>query len=358
MSLQEVDFKLESFDFEQKNPTFTAKSIQKDFVCENGMELVAKDSVGAPLVWRHEHPIDFRYKKNHIFGKVVDSYLEEGFIVSKYEVYDHTKDHKDFIKILKKRQEVGEPLSISMRFRTYYNEKGTPTHFDVFEHSATPTPACKECTVIDIKNEENVMEKEEILAEIESLETKLTKKDELLESLEGKVEELKKELEEKQNKLKAKDDALEAAEMSKEELAEKVIGFKDRLLELEKSNETLITQIEEQKLERKMDKLENLIEQILEEDGKEMETAYRMMVESKLEQEEGFEKAKTFLEDRLEAVMKRPKAIVKTLEESAEDNKLEGEKEWNELSLEEQKVIAKKALKHNPELYNKLYGDK
>lgn len=336
--LRSIDFSLENIDETDGKLYFTAKSITDDFVCEAGRKRMASNSTGKPLIWRHEHPI--QYKNNHIFGEVVESNYEGNSIISKYEVYDHTKDHKKFIKILKDRHELGEPLSISMRFRTYYNELGDPVHFDVIEHSATPTPACKECVVIDIKNEDEKMpEEENIKEEIEKLESELTKKDKILEKLEEETKELK-------EKLSFKDEELEKTKESKDEFAGKLDEFKDKLLE----QKTIIDKLQEA---RKMDKLMPTIENILEypTEGM-MEDVYLELAKNK-----EFKEAKEFFDKKLESLKKASKvmAVTKSMSSTAQDA---FDEESLESDPEKEKAAAKKAFKHSPELFKKLYGDK
>ena len=336
--LQKVDLQLEDLEYKNGKTYFTAKSITKDFVCEKGLIRLAKNSVGKPLIWRHEHPI--LIKKNHIYGEVVESDSNNSSITSTYEVYNHTKDHKKFVKILKDRKELGEPLSISMRFRTYFNENGDPVHFDVIEHSATPTPACKECVVLDIKNEDLKMpDEKKIKQEIEKLESELTKKDEILEELQDKVKEL-------QSEISLKDEQLEKAEEEKSTVSAKLDEFKDKLLE----QKVMIDKLQEAS---KMDKLLPMVEKILEYPTEDMMESIYMDIA----REKDFEEAKGIFEKKLEKLEKSKevlavsKSMSKTGQESIQEKELE-------MSPEEEKKLAKKALKYSPELYKKLYGDK
>lgn len=342
MRLEKVDFELQNIAISEGKPRFKARSISKEFVpCDEALERLSKNSVGKPLVWRHEHPADIRFNENHIYGEVVRSEVVDGFIESEYELYTHTQDHKKLVKILKDRDELKSPLSISMRFRTYFNEEGQPIHYDVIEHSATPTPACKECVVIDIQNEENNMnELEEKIKEIEELEEQLTKKDKLLEELEQEVLDIK-------NSVKKKDEMLEEEKTEKQKIEEKLIAFKDKLNEQSKL-------IDEMKEQNKMDKLQPYIERILEEDGDEMRDLYENKA-LRLIREDKFDEAKSFLNKRLEKVAKdKVMPVTKSFEQSAQ----ESQEDVEDLSLEEEKEKAKKAFAHFPELYEKLYGDK
>lgn len=338
MKLQEVGLDIQDFSFEEDKVTFTAKSITKDFVCEPGLRALAKDSVGRSLIWRHEHPME--YSVQHIYGKILDCRAEDGYMVTKYGVYNHTNEHKKFIDVLKKRDEIGKPLSISLRFRTYYNEMGEAVHFDVFEHSATPTPACKECKIIDLQFEESKMDEkelEETKNEIKKLEQELTKKDKSLEKLETTVEELKSEL-------ISKDESLEKATEEKDKLTEKILEFQDKLMEQSKA-------IKKLEKDREMDEIMPLVNELILEDGNEMQDVYLMVAK---DDSKPLEERKEFFTKRLEKVKGQVMAVTETLEETAKKSFQEKELEMSE---DEFKAKAKKALTHNKQLYNKLFGE-
>ena len=124
-----IDFSLESVDESNDKFIFTARSITKDFVCEEGLERLSKDSINKPLIWRHENPVNPKYSTHHIYGRVLESVAEKGEIISKYEVYGHTKTHEEIRDIIRKRNIINKPISISMRFREYTKEK-KPIHYE------------------------------------------------------------------------------------------------------------------------------------------------------------------------------------------------------------------------------------
>jgi len=318
----QIDFSLENFEETEDKFIFTAKSITKDFVCEKGLKRLASDSPGKHLVWRHEHPIIPKYKSTHIFGRVLESNVEDGYIVSRYEAYKHTTDHKKAIEDIKLRKKIEKPLSISMRYRQYGKEN--PTHFDVLEHSLTPTPACKECVVIDIQNERDKMDKEQIEKRIKELEDELTKKDKTLEELESKIVTLEKESETKDEDIKAKDKELEDSKSENDKIVEQLLEFKDKLNEQKDMIDKLNSDL-------KFKEVEPLINQLVELDGNEMRDLYLMKVK------QDFEKGKEFLMERIDELEKRGDvhAVTEDLAETA--NKAIGDE-----SLEEDEKTRKK----------------
>lgn len=289
-----IDFKLEKIIKEDDNFFFLARSITNDFVCEKGKERLSGDSPGKPLVWRHEHPVIPNYKSTHIYGRVLESTTDEKGILSKYQVYGHTDDHRKIREVIEKRHEIGEPIKISMRFRQYGSDKD-PIHFDVIEHSLTPTPACDECKVIDILNESDNMPEEEkkleeVLKEIQELEAQLTKKDKALEELESKIVTLEKQYEEASKEV-------ETEKSEKDKIADQLLEFKDALNELKATNKKLEDAM-------KFKEVEPLLNNLIELDGKEMKELYEMKARNSLSDEKAFEKVKEDFKARIKKLEK------------------------------------------------------
>lgn len=238
-TIKQEEFSLEQVEKGKGNFYFTAKSLSQDFECEDGLKRLSRDSINKHLIWRHTHPIQKEEKKTHIYGRVVDSWLEDGHIWSKYQVYDHTPDHLALQELIEKRLRVGDPLGISMQYRTYSRE-GKKIHYDVFEHSSTPIPLCETCkttefgieemTNEDQENEEEQEEKTELekhIEKIKALEEQLNSKTSSLEEYESKIASLEKEIESKESEL----------EKEKEEtmtLEEKVDSLRNEIKRLEK----------------------------------------------------------------------------------------------------------------------------
>ena len=204
---------------------FTATSLDNNFECEKGRAILAKKSIGKHYIWRHQHPIEEGNEDTHIYGEIVNSYInDKGSIESKYEVYGHTEDHLALREDIRKRQKIGKPLGLSMRYRKYYtNDK--ILHYDVFEHSGTPFPKCVECNNINYIGEDEMPEKEkqtenendgkdvknldESLKKINELEDQLTSRTKIYEELKSKVETLEADLKEKAETLKKTEQTLE-----------------------------------------------------------------------------------------------------------------------------------------------------
>jgi len=327
-----VDFALEDVEETEDKFIFTARSITKDFVCEKGLERISNDSPGKPLIWRHEHPIIPEFTKStHIFGRVLESHVEKGDIFSKYQVYGHTQAHLDVRNIIKKRDELNKPIKISLRFRQYGPDE-SPIHFDVIEHSLTPTPACKECKVIDILNESDNMPEEEkdeyeqeLMKSIRELEEKLTKKDKILEELESKIVTLEKTIEDSEKEI-------ESERTEKDEISEQILELNDKV----KEQSIIIDKLHEK---IKMKEVEPVINNLIELDGKDMEELYRMKVRDSIADDKKFEEVKNFLSKRAKELESAPHAQVEDLSSTAQKSQFKDEE------LEDEKQKAQRDVK-------------
>lgn len=324
-----IDLSLENFEEDEDTYTFTAKTITNDFVCEPGLKRLSNDSPGKPVVWRHEHPVNPKFTKNHIYGRVLESHTDDGHFVSKYQGYKHTKDHIKVYNIIKERHEMGLPLSISLRYRQYGPDEA-PVHFDVIEHSLTPTPACKECVILDIQNESDIMEKEEVeakLKQIAKLEDELTLKTKKLEQMESKIVSLEKSIKEAEEVVETKDKELELEKLEKDELTKKVLSFSDKLNEqkqmIDKLNEGI-----------KLKELDPLIGKLVELDGKDMKALYEMKAKNSLHKDEEFEETKKFFAERIK---QRETEITRAIPKDLRDTALEAQRKDEELESDEEK---------------------
>jgi len=295
-----LEFTLDNTETHKDEFFFTAKSVTTDFVPQEALPLLAADSINKPLIWRHRHPINPEYKNYPIFGKVVKSWVENNYILSKYQVYGHTEAHRRLRLEIANSVKESVPLKISMRFRLYTNEQDKPIHCDVFEHSNTPNPVCTECKILNITNEEKTMpEEKEILEQVKKLEETLEAKEKLLEDFKTKIESLETQLIEKVDEVKTKDKEMQCQKKT----------FEEKILELDS----------------KIDYLDKkpILDEIFEVEGKTVLTELYK------------EKSKKFLLERLEEV-KNAAAAVKTqsLDKSAEEAKLQEEKELEEVPAE------------------------
>ena len=284
---------------------FIGEALTKDYECEDGLKALAGKTVNKHLTWRHRHPIQKEHKDNHVYGIVEDAWVDDKLMV-KTRLYDHTEDHQNFIKDIQLRDLVNDPLSLSMHYRTYFNEKGDIKHYDVFELAGTPYPHCKKCNIIDgvrkmedektkIENKEEEAELEEkalkALETIKGLEEELNSKSKAYEELETKVNKLESEIEVKENKEKT---------------------LEDRVLELEDKIDFLST---------KKPILDKLLEADSDIDKNQAEWIRTQEV--------------SYIEQRLEEAIKKAESqiIVKSTEETAEDAQLEQEVEDKELEV-------------------------
>lgn len=245
---KEESFSLQSIDTKNEKFYFTARSLSKDFECEVGLKRLAKDSLNKSFIWRHAHPIQEGNEQSHIYGNVVDSWVEDGYINSKYEVYGHTPEHIALRELIKERAENSDPLGISMHYRTYSNSEGKKIHYDVFEHSGTPNPACHDCkttkvgieTMANEEKEEQELEDEEEdehLTKIKELEELLNSKTEKLEDYQSTITKLEQKLESKQEAEMTLEDKVNELNKQVEYLKKKPLI--DQIYELEKRDSLL-----------------------------------------------------------------------------------------------------------------------
>jgi len=298
---------LASVTIEEKDGKFyfIGEALTKDYECEDGLKVISEKLINKHFTWRHRHPIQKEHKENHVYGIVEDSWVGEKLMVNT-RLYDHTEDHRNLIKDIQLRDLVKNPLSLSMHYRTYFNEKGDIKHYDVFELAGTPYPHCKKCNILSgvrkmedekpkIENKEEEAELEEdalkALETIKGLEKELNSKTKAYEELESKVNKLESEIEEKAQKEKTLD---------------------DRVLELENKIDYLST---------KKPILDKLLEADSDIDKNQAEWIRTQDV--------------SYIEKRLEDAVKKSESqiIVQTTEETAEEAQLEIEEEDKKLEV-------------------------
>jgi len=298
-----LDFKLGSVEEQDGKFYFIGEALTQDYENECGLKVLAKKLINRDFTWRHRHPLETKHKENHIYGIVRDSWVKDKLIV-KTQLYDHTELHRKLIKDIQLRDLVNNPLSLSMHYRTYFNEKGEVVHYDVFELAGTPYPHCKECNIISgvrkMEDKEKQLENKEEEAElkgkalkaletIKGLEAELNSKTKAYEELETKVIKLESEIEEKDKQEKT---------------------LEDRVLELESKIDFLSTK-------------KPILDKLLEADS-----------DIDKDQAEWIKTQKvSYIEGRLEKALKKAESQIVTQEikESAEDAKLEKEEEEKKL---------------------------
>lgn len=294
-----LDLTLGSLEEKDGKFYFIGEALTKDYECEDGLKALSSKLINKHFTWRHRHPIEEKHKDNHIYGIVRESFVKDKLMV-KTQLYDHTGIHRKLIKDIQLRDLVNDPLSLSMHYRTYFNEKGEVVHYDVFELAGTPYPHCKECNIISgvrkmedeekqLENKEEEAELEKALKTIKDLETDLNSKTKAYEDLKSRQDELDKELEEKQTKEKT---------------------LEDRVLELEDKIEFLETK-------------KPILDKLLEADS-DIDKSQAEWIKSQ---------EVSYIEGRLEKALKKAESqiIVQTTEETAEDAQLEKEKQDEEL---------------------------
>lgn len=235
------DYRLEGIQEDSGKFFFTATSLDNNFECEEGRAILAKKSIGKPYLWRHAHPIQKGNENTHIYGEVVNSFInDKGFIESKYEVYGHTKDHLAIREEIREKHKIGKPLGLSMRYRKYFIGDKI-LHWDVFEHSGTPFPKCVKCNNIDFIGEKTMPGKEEKKQEkgidekdlkesqkkIGELENQLNSRTKIFEELKSKVEMLEADLKDKSKEL-------DKTEKTEKTLEEQILDLRNEVIYLQK----------------------------------------------------------------------------------------------------------------------------
>jgi len=299
-----IDLSMESLQEEDGKVYFVGEALTQDYECEDGLVALSNKLINKHFTYRHRHPIQEKHKENHVYGVVTDSWVKEKLMV-KVQLHDHTDDHKKLIEYIQLRDFVKDPLSLSMHYRTYFNEKGETIHYDVFELAGTPYPHCKECLILKtgvmklekdekIKPKETKEEKAELseaLEKIKGLEVELNSKTKTLEEMKSKFEKMDKELEDKETK-------------------EKSLG--DRVLELESTIKFLETK-------------KPILDKLLEADSTidEKEAAWLRTEDV------------DYLKTKLEEAIKKAESqiVVKELETTAEE--AQAEKEIEETKIED-----------------------
>ncbi len=314
---KKLDFTSATINKENGKFYFIGEALTQDYECEDGLKSLAVKLKNKHFTWRHRHPIQKEHKENHVYGIVEDAWVKDKLMV-KTRLYEHTEDHRKLIKDIQLRDLVNDPLSLSMHYRTYFNEKGDIKHYDVFELAGTPYPHCKECNIISgvrkmekdkpiIENKEEEAELEEkalkALETIKGLETELNSKTKAYEELESKVSKLESELEVKDNKEKT---------------------LEDRVLELEGKIDFLST---------KKPILDKLLEADSNIDEKQAEWIKLQEV--------------SYIKTRLEDAVKKAESqiIVQTTEETADDAQLEQKEEDKKLEVTFDQFISQVGFK-------------
>ena len=297
---------------------FVGEALTQDYECEDGLKVIAEKLKNKHFTWRHRHPIQKEHKENHVYGIVEDAWVKDKLMV-KTRLYDHTEDHQKLIQDIQLRDLVKDPLSLSMHYRTYFNEKGDIKHYDVFELAGTPYPHCKQCNIISgvrkmedekpdkIENKEEEAKLEEkalkALETIKGLEKELNSKSKAYEKLESKVNKLESELEEKDNKEKT---------------------LEDRVLELEGKIDFLSTK-------------KPILDKLLEADSDIDENQATWIKTQTVD----------YIKTRLEDAVKKSESqiVVQTTEESAEDAQLEQNEEDKKLEVTFDQFISQVGFK-------------
>jgi len=293
MPAESIKIQFEStgtYRYEDDKFFFEARSISEDFACEYVMKILAEQSPGNPLIFRHRHPAGNDSKVIPIFGRVNKSWiaLEENkrFMRSEYRVPLKAPNGKDleeniiFAKWVEKSANESDPVGISLQYTVKY-ENGVAYWADIVEHTGTHYPACKDCLSVP-KSEVVALEDQEKIT-LDSLEGKTSQE------LETMLEKLTLEKGELEEKIVALENDLEGAHEEKKNLEASISSEQSTRVLLEKLSKdftVLKRKFEEQAAELVFERSDEkkLIDAIVELEGvPEFGSVYKSWTKEKLE---------------------------------------------------------------------------
>ena len=188
-----------------------ARSLHKIFLEEPWQSELAKDSLNNRLIWRHKDP-EHPEHKGYVYGRNLEETVgEDGFSDAWYRVFGGPEGSPEMKmqKLIKLRQELGEPIGFSKGFIKQYDKNGEIRRVIALEDSITYKPQCSQCTT------------QEVVIQMEEKEMK-----ELVKKLQQELNDTKLQLEAKDKTLVEKDEAVIKLESER-------TAFKDKLDELE-----------------------------------------------------------------------------------------------------------------------------
>lgn len=233
---------MKSLEKDQKGRLiFEARSLNNDFLPKEWLEVIAEDSPGKTVLYRHRHPASEEHADEPIYGRVLSSRVvnEDGknWVISKYMLYNTTNRHRTLIEAIEKRMQEKRNMGISMAYHVYSvkNEgKSEIVGVHVLEHSVTWKPRCPLCVIL----EDGIMEdkKEDKPAEKTSDEilSQLDDKAIRLEALEADLQQKKEELEKVKRESEERAKNIELQKKMLDSLAQKVAALEEHNKYLEK----------------------------------------------------------------------------------------------------------------------------
>jgi hypothetical protein len=217
---------------EGNNFFFTAVSITEDFACKYVQEILAEQSPGNALVFRHRHPAATDSKVIPIFGRVHESKVvledEKYNMETVYRVPIKAPNGKDildnvaFAEWVKKSYEAKDPIKISLQYTISLDEDGKAYFANIIEHTGTHYPACTACV--------NTLPTQEVVALEENGKKSGTP---------TSVEDIKK------MDAKQLEELLEQRTLEKKTLEEKLVKLEGEVKNLAESEQSLKSSLEE-----------------------------------------------------------------------------------------------------------------
>jgi hypothetical protein len=202
-------------------------------------------------------------------------------------------------------------------------------------------------------------ENKKLAMQIQELEEQLTKKDKLLEGYESKLEgyatkiqTIEKKLEDEIESSKAKDTKLEDTEKGKEEITEQLLEFKDKM----NKQDVVIDKLQEDNF---LKGLAPLFDDLIELDGKEMETIYhdKALEAYKSGDEKKLKETIEFLTSRSKKLVGAAQAITTSLEETSKNAQFRDEELEDEATKKQRDTNAFKNMPKEFYAWKKKRGE-
>lgn len=189
-----------------------ARSIHKTFLEQPWQTELANDSLNNRLLWRHRDPENPKLQ-GLVFGRNLEETVgDDGFSNAWYRVFGGPEGSSEMKmqKLIKLRQDVGEPIGISKGFIKHYNKNGEIRRVVALEDSITYKPQCNQCTTQEVIQMED---KDKVIKE--------------------QIDQLQEELNDTKLQLEAKDKTLAENKEIMDTLETERSSFKDKLDKLE-----------------------------------------------------------------------------------------------------------------------------
>ncbi len=246
--------------------------VTENYVSSNLLNEINKYSANQPLLYRHNHPL--KKKGGEIIGRIIQTSLTDvkdtqgklvKAVTGKAFIGNKTKFQRMVQDYVKKKDQIKNPVKISIGFENIENEKHEPIDAQVYEYSLTYQPVCEECVTKMPEKDVEISELQTALDKSAGLTKEFEKKNKELES---KITEMEKTMKDKDSKIKefedklinTKDLSVKIAELERKLSDAEKKPFIDEIYELEKDDELkeIYRGWDTTKLQKRLDKVRGL----------------------------------------------------------------------------------------------------